>query len=62
MAAEGRAEADKAMALLRLAIDNGEFYPGAGQAEPALEPLRSRLDSQVLLMDLVMPAYPFGRD
>ena len=61
-AEEGRVEADRAMTLLRLAIDNGEFYPGRLQAEPALEPLRSRLDFQVLLMDLVMPAYPFVRD
>ena len=61
LAAEGRAEADKAMALLRKAVDEGYRNPGAYRTESALNPLRGRDDFRLLTMDLAFPFDPFAR-
>ncbi len=51
-AAEGRAEADQAMALLRKAVDTGYRNAAAFRTEPALNSLRKREDFQKLLDEL----------
>jgi eukaryotic-like serine/threonine-protein kinase len=61
-AAEGQAEADRAMTWLRTAIDGGFRPPAQTWAESALNPLRSRLDFQVLMMDMAFPKDAFARD
>jgi len=59
--AEGRAEADRAMTWLRKAVDGG-FRPLAQMpAASELDPLRSRPDFQLLLMDVAFPTKPFAR-
>jgi tetratricopeptide (TPR) repeat protein len=57
---EGRAEADKAMALLLRVVADGEGYPGRIRTEHAFRPLHTRPDFQLLLMDRSMPADPFA--
>jgi hypothetical protein len=52
-------QADTAMALLKKAIGMGYRNASAFRAEPTLDPLRSRADFQLLVMDLVVPANPF---
>jgi hypothetical protein len=61
-AAQGQAEADRAMTWLRTAIDGGFRPPAQTWAESALNPLRSRLDFQVLMMDMAFPKDAFARD
>jgi serine/threonine-protein kinase len=62
-AAEGQAEAGRAMDLLRRAVAAGYRDLTNMRIDPDLDPLRSRPDFQVLLMDLAMPDDPFaGRD
>ena len=58
---EGRAVADRAMHVLRQAVAAG--YDNAAQIdeESDLDPLRSRPDFQILMMDLAFPADPFAR-
>jgi serine/threonine-protein kinase len=64
LAAEGRAEADKAMALLRKAAYEGYRNPAASayRTESALNPLRGRDDFRLLMMDLAFPFDPIARD
>jgi serine/threonine-protein kinase len=60
-AAEGRAAADAAMAALHRAVAAGWRDPAWAQFGPALVPIRSRPDFQLLLMDLAFPAEPFSK-
>ncbi len=48
-AAEGKAEADQAMALLRKAVGMGYRDAGAFRTDSALDPLRQREDFKKLL-------------
>jgi hypothetical protein len=57
---EAEAEAEKAMGLLRKAVDLG-YRSAAFRTEDALDPLRSRDDFRLLMMDLAMPAEVFAR-
>ncbi len=47
------------MAVLRQAVTMGYRNSNAYRTESALDPLRYRLDFQVLMMDLVFPTSPF---
>ena len=51
-AADGQAEADQAMALLRKTVGTGYRDAFAFQTDPALDPLRRREDFQKLLTEL----------
>ena len=51
-AAEGKAHADQAMALLRKAVDAGYRYIPLYRTEGALDPLREREDFKKLLTEL----------
>ena len=51
-AADGKAEADQAMALLRKAVGMGYRDAGAFRTESALDPLRQREDFKKLLAEL----------
>ena len=51
-AAEGKAEADQAMALLRKAVGMGYRDAGAVRTDSALDPLRQREDFKKLLTEL----------
>ena len=57
-AADGRAEVEKAMTMLRqlIALD---YHDPELRIESCLEPLRARPDFQLLMMDVVFPAEPF---
>jgi eukaryotic-like serine/threonine-protein kinase len=55
-AAEGRAEADQAMALLRKAVDAGHRDPTEFRAADALDPLRGREDFKKLVAELEKPS------
>jgi hypothetical protein len=54
-AAEGKAEADQAMALLRKAVDMGYRDAGAFRTASALDPLRQREDFKKLVEELERP-------
>ena len=58
-AADGQAEADKAMKSLRRAVAAGWQRAGHMRADTDLDPIRSRPDFQLLMMDLVFPTKPF---
>jgi tetratricopeptide (TPR) repeat protein len=58
-AADGRVEVEKAMAILRRAVDEGSHAPEL-KNESCLEPLRTRRDFQILMMDVDFPAEPFA--
>jgi hypothetical protein len=60
-AAEGPAEADRAMEWLREAVVAGYRKVAALRTDHSLDPLRSRPDFQLLMMDLEFPADPFAR-
>ncbi len=60
-AAECRAEADRAMDILRRAITGGFRQLAHMQTDTDLDPLRAREDFQLLMMDLAFPADPFLR-
>jgi serine/threonine-protein kinase len=60
-AAEGRAEADRAMQWLHRAVAAGYRNVALMQGDHDLDPLRSRDDFQLLMMDLAMPDDPFAR-
>jgi eukaryotic-like serine/threonine-protein kinase len=60
-AAEGQAEADRAMDSLRRAVAAGYGNLTHMRVDPDLDPLRSRPDFQMLLMDLAFPIEPFAR-
>ena len=59
-AAEGRAAADQSMHRLREAVAAGYGDLPHMRIDHDLDPLRSRLDFQLLMMDLLMPADPFA--
>jgi serine/threonine-protein kinase len=60
-AAEGRAEAERAMQWLHRAVAAGYRNVALMQRDHDLDPLRSRRDFQDLMMDLAMPDDPFVR-
>jgi hypothetical protein len=60
-ASEGAAELDRAMVVLRDAVAAGYRNVTWMKRDPDLEPLRSRPDFQLLMIDLTMPADPFAR-
>jgi hypothetical protein len=51
-AAEGKAEAEQAMALLRKAVGMGYLDAGAVRTDSALDPFRQREDFQKLLQEV----------
>jgi eukaryotic-like serine/threonine-protein kinase len=57
---ERRAEAEQAMQWLRRAVAAGYRNVGFMRSDNSLNPLRSRPDFQVLMMDLAMPVEPFA--
>ena len=59
-AGERQAEAEKAMAILRRIVAEG-FRDPELRGESSLEPLRSRPDFRLLMMDADFPARPFAR-
>jgi hypothetical protein len=59
-AGEAEPEAEKAMGLLRRAVELG-YRSAAFRNEDALDPLRSRDDFRLLIMDLAMPAEVFAQ-
>jgi serine/threonine-protein kinase len=60
-AVEGRAEAERAMQWLHRALARGYRNVALMRRDPDLDPLRSRDDFQLLMMDLSMPDDPFAR-
>ena len=60
-AADGQAEADKAMESLRRAVAAGWNNAAHMRVDTDLDPIRSRPDFQMLELDLAMPADPFAR-
>jgi hypothetical protein len=58
-AAVGASEAEEAMVILRQIVAEGYHAPQLGN-ESCLEPLRSRLDFQLLMMDVAFPAEPLA--
>ena len=61
-AVDAEANAAKAVALLRHAAAKGFSNLATYRNEPALDPLRSRADFRLLMMDLAFPAEPFASD
>jgi eukaryotic-like serine/threonine-protein kinase len=60
--AEGRAEAEQAVAGVRRACDAGyRNFSWIRAGDTDLKPIRSRPDFQLLLLDLAFPADPFPR-
>jgi serine/threonine-protein kinase len=60
-AADGRAEADRAMQWLHRAVARGYRNVALMRRDLDLDPLRSRPDFQLLMMDLEFPDDPFAR-
>jgi hypothetical protein len=60
-AADGASEADRAMISLRKAVARGFRDLAVMRSDSDLDPLRSRQDFQLLLMDVAMPDKPFVR-
>jgi len=60
-AAEGKAEADQAMALLWKTLGMGYRDAANFRTESALDPLRDRPDFRLLIMDLAFPKDSFAR-
>jgi serine/threonine protein kinase/tetratricopeptide (TPR) repeat protein len=58
--AEERAEADRAMNWLRAAVAAGFRSLAVLNTDTDLDPLRSRADFQILMMDVAMPDWPFS--
>ena len=58
---EGPVEFGRAMEMLRRAVAAGYWDVAWMRRDPDLDPLRSRADFQVLLLDLAFPADPFTR-
>jgi hypothetical protein len=58
--AEGRAQSDRAVDWLRQAVDAGYRKLAVLRTDHDLDPLRSRDDFQLPMMDLAMPAEPFA--
>jgi serine/threonine-protein kinase len=59
-AAEGQTEVARAMGALTQAASMGDQDANALRTEPALDPLRSRDDFRVVMMDMAFPAEPFA--
>ena len=59
-AAEGSEEATRAMGWLRRAVGVGYRNANEVRIESALDPLRSRDDFRLIMMDLAFPAEPFA--
>jgi eukaryotic-like serine/threonine-protein kinase len=59
-AAEGQAESDRAMEWLRQAVAAGYRKLSIMRTDTDLDPLRTRPDFRLLIMDLEFPADPFG--
>jgi hypothetical protein len=59
-AAEGSEEATRAMGWLRRAVGVGYRNANEVRIESALDPLRSRDDFRLIIMDLAFPAEPFA--
>ena len=57
--ADARAQADKAIELLKRVVADG-YRNAKMKTEPDLDPLRGRLDFQLLMLDLDFPADPFA--
>ncbi len=60
-AAVGLAEADKAVKSLRRAVAAGWKQCAHMRADTDLDPIRTRTDYQMLVLDMAMPADPFAR-
>jgi hypothetical protein len=60
-ASRGRAEAEQAMQSLQNAIAAGFRDFKALRTDTDLDSLRSRLDFQLLILDLAFPADPFAQ-
>jgi eukaryotic-like serine/threonine-protein kinase len=60
-AADGQAEADKAINSLRRAIAAGWNQWAHMRTDTDLDPVRSRTDYETLALDMAMPADPFAR-
>jgi len=60
-AAEGQGEADSAMVALRRAVDAGWRDVSGARNDSDLDPIRSRPDFRILMLDLEFPADPFAR-
>ena len=58
-AEEGPSHAEQAMAILRRVNASGYRDPDLLRVEPGLDPLRSRDDFRLLMMDQIFPAEPF---
>jgi tetratricopeptide (TPR) repeat protein len=58
---EGAVEAESAMDILRRAVADGYRDRELMRIEPGLDPLRTRSDFRLQMMDLAMPADPFAR-
>jgi tetratricopeptide (TPR) repeat protein len=59
-AEEGASHAEKAMAILQQVSASGYLDPDLLRVEPGLDPLRSRDDFRLLMMDQAFPAEPFA--
>jgi serine/threonine-protein kinase len=59
-ATEGRTAAEQAMQWLYRAVARGYRNVALMQRDPDLDPLRSRPDFQLLMMDLEFPDDPFA--
>jgi hypothetical protein len=57
---EGQAAMADAMATLHEAVAAGWRNPALIRGAPELEPIRSRPDFQLLMMDVEIPAKPFA--
>jgi hypothetical protein len=60
-AVEGQAEAERAMQWLHRAVARGYRNAALMQRDHDLDPLRSRDDFRLLMMDLAMPDDPFSK-
>jgi hypothetical protein len=59
-ATEAAPEADRAMEWMRRSVAMGCRNANEFRIESALDPLRSRDDFRLMMMDLAMPADPFA--
>ncbi len=59
-AKEGATEGDRAMSCLRKAVEGGFRDLAVMRTDSDLDPLRTRLDFQLLMMDVAMPEEPFA--
>jgi hypothetical protein len=57
--AESAAEADRAVAVVEKLVAEG-YRDATSRTNPDFDPLRSRSDFQLLIMDLTLPVEPFA--